>query len=238
MRDLRKVREQSQVRLTYSQIFALGALTAVGFVLSTLLGYYLGWSAAKVDLAGTEIPEGELIRPDVENGSISKMLALAAEEQAKNDGVLTLHYDELLIGANAKQPDDDGGNEPAEVDDGVVLRGDVTVGSDSEVKEDLVAEAPAKKAAPKKAEAEPKSAKVTKQYTLQVSSFQSDEQAQSLVMTLKERGFQAYKVQAEVNGRIWHRVRVGQYDDKEMARMEVEKLILARPDLRPMVTSP
>lgn len=69
-------------------------------------------------------------------------------------------------------------------------------------------------------------------YTIQIASFLEREQAQNLVRWLRERGYPAFMITAEIEGRgTWHRVRVGRFPSKEEAntyQKQLEKKIHLR----------
>jgi cell division septation protein DedD len=72
----------------------------------------------------------------------------------------------------------------------------------------------AKAPAPKKAAAAPDpSAPIAQKYTLQMKAFGKQEEAESFAAKLKENGHDARVESHEVKGRLWHRVRVGTYDN-------------------------
>jgi cell division septation protein DedD len=72
----------------------------------------------------------------------------------------------------------------------------------------------AKAPAPKKAAAAPDpSAPISQKYTLQMKAFGKQEEAESFAAKLKENGHDARVESHEVKGRLWHRVRVGTYDN-------------------------
>lgn len=50
-------------------------------------------------------------------------------------------------------------------------------------------------------------------YTVQVAAYPSTEEADKMVATLGARGYKGRAVEAEVNGRKWYRVHVGQFDN-------------------------
>jgi general secretion pathway protein D len=53
-------------------------------------------------------------------------------------------------------------------------------------------------------------ARPSRLWAVQVAAFSRDHDAESLAMKLKDKGYEAYVIAAEVNSKIWHRVRVGQ----------------------------
>jgi len=61
--------------------------------------------------------------------------------------------------------------------------------------------------------------------TIQVAAFRRAEKAQELVMGLRRKGYDAYKVTADLPDKgTYHRVRVGHYADAEEARLAASKL--------------
>jgi cell division septation protein DedD len=59
-------------------------------------------------------------------------------------------------------------------------------------------------------------------WTVQVAAFAELKDAEKLAGQLRSEGHDAYAVTAEVEGRIWHRVRVGQLKNLKEA-MELRK---------------
>lgn len=244
MRDLRKVREESQLRLTYSQFFALLGLMAVSLLLSGLLGYYFGRGATAAEQAALASVDAPLIPEDVETESVATLLALARERRRDDEERLTLDYDELLPKSDQGVPQ--ALRKPAAAAPPAIepppprevapqeLVSDETGEEGGQAEAEPVAaaaEAPEPERQPDAA-----AAASTGRFTIQVSSFLEPDQADGLVSELKRKGFEAHRVSAEVNGRVWHRVRVGAFDSREEAAAEQERLSLIRSDLRPMVT--
>ncbi len=65
-------------------------------------------------------------------------------------------------------------------------------------------------------------------FTIQVGAFQKKEEAEQLAFRLKEHGYDAYVVVANIpNKGVWHRVRVGHYNDRAFATQAGEKLAAA-----------
>lgn len=62
-------------------------------------------------------------------------------------------------------------------------------------------------------------------FTVQVSSQAAEAEADKTVEKLKAKGFSAFIVPAEVNGKKWFRVSVGQFDDRNTALKYREKLL-------------
>lgn len=57
------------------------------------------------------------------------------------------------------------------------------------------------------------SPRIGSQYTIQVGSFPSTEEAEKVSESLKARGYKASQVKAQVNGKSWYRVQVGLFDN-------------------------
>jgi cell division septation protein DedD len=74
------------------------------------------------------------------------------------------------------------------------------------------------------------------EYTVQVSSFRSLDQASDLKGRLSKRGYSAYVQSVDLSDKgTWHRVRVGNYRDKDGAE-RVASDIRSRESLPAMVT--
>ena len=62
-------------------------------------------------------------------------------------------------------------------------------------------------------------AKSGTKFTIQVSAFQDRHQADRLVSSLKQKGYQAFIAKAEIPGKgTWYRVRIGQYASRDAAQ--------------------
>lgn len=72
-------------------------------------------------------------------------------------------------------------------------------------------------------------------YAVQVSSYPESAIADRLVRQLTAQGFSAYRVEAEVSGQKWYRVRIGRYDNAAAAERELQRLKAARSELKPMI---
>ena len=62
-------------------------------------------------------------------------------------------------------------------------------------------------------------------YTVQISSHQSDEEAQTQAKELQSKGYSAFVVPAVVKGKKWFRVSIGLYESKDEAKVSREKLL-------------
>jgi len=65
------------------------------------------------------------------------------------------------------------------------------------------------------------------QFTVQVSAFQTSEEAEAYKSSLARKGYRPYVIPAEIPGKgTWYRVRVGRYDDKNAATEAKAQLAL------------
>lgn len=62
-------------------------------------------------------------------------------------------------------------------------------------------------------------------YTVQIGSFPSAAEAEKIVSSLQARGYKATQVEANVNGKTWHRVQVGLFTNLEDAQSYKKELI-------------
>ncbi len=80
----------------------------------------------------------------------------------------------------------------------------------------------------KKEAVQPSSSSVRIKYTLQLASYQEKELADADVKKLKQRGYAAFIVSADVPGKgTWHRVRIGSFSNKAAAE-KLQKEIKAK----------
>ena len=64
-------------------------------------------------------------------------------------------------------------------------------------------------------------------FTVQVSAFQTEEEAEAYKASLNRKGYHPYVVAAEIPGKgMWYRVRVGRFDDKVSANEAKAQLAL------------
>ena len=65
-------------------------------------------------------------------------------------------------------------------------------------------------------------------FTIQVSAFQTQEEAEAYKKSLNRKGYHPYVVAAEIPGKgIWYRVRVGRFENKDAAAEAKAELALA-----------
>lgn len=266
MRDGHKMREQTLIRLTPLQFYGILGGAVLLVITSGLLGYQQGRTSAG-DPEVLMVTPGPLIPAGVEDESVARLLARAAERQAAEDGKVDLDYHEMLPAASegALSPGKDGAAElpqvaptPTPVPVRLEARAEVAPanGGDEAPQEkgttnpsgEMTQSPPGGAAPPATDPPGRTSADLTRparasgettgtrSYTVQVASYQTEEQASTLQAELQKSGFEVYLVKAEVNGRTWHRVRVGTYTARPDADTEVEKIKKVKPELSPMIT--
>ncbi|HTL33422.1 MAG TPA: SPOR domain-containing protein [Kofleriaceae bacterium] len=94
---------------------------------------------------------------------------------------------------------------------------------DEPKKDELKKDEPKKEEKPEQAKAEPKK---EPKFTLQLSSFQDKNEAQTYLDSVKASGYQAYVTEGDVDGKQFFRVRMGSYKSLEAAneaKSEFEK---------------
>ena len=87
----------------------------------------------------------------------------------------------------------------------------------------------------------------TAMWSVQVNAFAREENARSLVKTIKNKGYDAFVISPKIDGRTWYRVRVGQFasqkEAKQLLRTLIEKekypkAIIARSDMYSRIAVP
>jgi hypothetical protein len=69
------------------------------------------------------------------------------------------------------------------------------------------------------------SAKLSKQWSVQISAAPAKDVAETLVQQLKAKGYDGYMVQAEVKGQTYYRVRVGHFTARDQAESVRQSLV-------------
>ena len=70
-----------------------------------------------------------------------------------------------------------------------------------------------------------KERKAAKQWAVQVASLARRNDAEAIASGLRQGGYEAYVLTAEVEGKTWHRVRVGKFSDLRAAQHLQDSLI-------------
>jgi cell division septation protein DedD len=61
-------------------------------------------------------------------------------------------------------------------------------------------------------------------FAIQVASLKDLDQARILMNKFKEKGYPAFFQSSNLNGQIWHRIRIGPYPDRELAVKDQNRL--------------
>ncbi len=198
MAENRREKNSGFYRFSRGQLVIL----AVGFTLTSVVVFFLGI------LIGQRIEEHKLVQkeeplvkiplPSLSQGSGQRERASAKEE--------VTFYDTLAkapAGAPVEQP-----KETKPVKEKVET-----------VKEKQAPPAGTVKAQDQAGKAVPQGL-----WAIQVNAFPVERDAQSLTQKLKKKGYDAYVISADIQGRTWYRVRVGNFATRQEARALQEVL--------------
>ncbi len=86
------------------------------------------------------------------------------------------------------------------------------------------------------AEVELPSASGRRGYTVQLAAYESAKEASELIKSLKGQGYDAFHQRAEIGDKTWYRVRVGLHSSREAAEAEAKR-IKKSSSFKPYVTS-
>lgn len=207
MNDTLRPRSDRQIWITRGHLGALAVTTASLALLTFLVGVQVGRRTAP-EVATTDISTGLL--PDAESQASLELLLREVElAQGSIDPTgqsqVALDFPELLGEEGTKTPD-------------AVAPMTATVSI-----------APAAGDPPRPPESRPP----VDGWSVQIASYPTREEADSHLAVLQEQGLEAYRVAALVDGRTWHRVRIGGFDSRARAEKARASLAerLATPDL-------
>lgn len=65
-------------------------------------------------------------------------------------------------------------------------------------------------------------------YTVQVASYATEAEAKGHATRLNDKGFSAFYIPAEVNGKMWYRVSIGRFDDQKTATAHRKEILDAQ----------
>lgn len=267
MRDLDRIQEVSEYRVTGPQLTSLAISAVVLLVAVFGIGFQLGRLQTPVDVA--------LLEPVGANEDPESLLAeLLAEKEGRTlastapERPLAATDDTAPEAPDPAEsvPDEPAVVEPIEPEEPVELEEPAEPEDPTEAPE-LVAtdvqpayvreviersepetpqpqaeeppeELPVAEATPEPVAAAPAlpRAPAGRGYTVQVGAYETVAEAQDIIRALQARGAEPFHVEANVNGRTWHRVRVGLYPSRAAAESAAAGLQDATPDA-PFVTS-
>jgi cell division septation protein DedD len=229
MPENRKGSEIGLYFLNRSQLVLLAAGFTATCVIAFLLGIVIGQGVEERKLKKQEEP---LVKVPIQPAS-----AKSGQAPAAKDDQLTF-YDTLSKGAAApaaKQPAPER-NASVDVKPVVEVKPENKEKTEAKQKSAKTAEpAPAvkekEKPAPEKVETASKTTEddqaksdAPRDWTVQVNAFPDERSAQRLAERLKQKGYDAYVVTANIKGRDWYRVRIGHFPARAQAKEYLEQL--------------
>jgi cell division septation protein DedD len=234
MPDNRKGSEIGLYFLNRSQLVLITAGFAATCVVAFFLGIVIGQGVEERKLMKQEEP---LIKVPIQPPSAS---AKPGQAPAAKDDQLTF-YDTLSKGASAPPPaklpaaeksanadakpvveikpekKESADAKPAKETKNTKTAGDAAPAQKKEVKEKT-------ETASKAAEDDTAKSDAPRDWTVQVNAFPDERSAQRLVERLKQKGYAAYIVTANLKGRDWYRVRIGHFPARAQAKEYLEQL--------------
>ncbi len=210
MREMHKWKDKVELSLDNRQIFFLFfGLSVVGcfvFALGVMVGRRVAFDPAG-EVAALSADSLALLEGEGEAEPDPGFSFKEGLEKSEIDSVPPTRDPNVLP---AQPSDDEAEPEAAEP----VLASAKEPDAKKKVEAPKAAPAPAvaKKPAAKPTSAAPAAA-ASQKYTLQMKAFGKQEEAESFAAKLKANGHDARVESHEVKGRLWHRVRVGTYDN-------------------------
>ncbi|MEZ0315077.1 MAG: SPOR domain-containing protein [Myxococcota bacterium] len=218
MRDVRKI--QTHLGSARSQIvwLTLGGLVALGMTFA--LGVMVGRRAEKLSAAQHEQPSDPLKQIDAEHKLHDELTYYARLTQNHGERP-TVAAAEPLPNKKTRAPDTTkiatDAVEPARV-----------AAPAAPAPAPVPAPAPALEPASDTATGLAKGPAKSGEYTIQVSSFQTAEEATAYASSLKRKGYSPYVVAMQIAGKgTWHRVRLGVFPSSEAATLAKQQLVAA-----------
>lgn len=197
MRDSRRIQERAEVRLDRTQVIwlSLGSVVALGLVFA--LGVVVGRRAEKLEPPAAPVAD-PLAQLEAQNKLHDELTfyskLTAAPTPAAPSSEATARAAPVVKPAREEEPTPTAAL-PAPAP------GTTATNADDPVSRALAA-GPARAG----------------QYTVQVSSFQTEEEASAYAAALRRKGYAPYVVSAHITGKgTWHRVRLGAFTDEEQA---------------------
>jgi cell division septation protein DedD len=260
VRDLDRIREVREYRISGPQVmtFLVSGLLLIGSVF--VLGYQFGRLRAPSD-AALLAPLGSAEQRDP-GAVLAEMMARRTSEAALSAGtpaltavedhltasddtaespglvasdVAALPVDAEITSAEAAtaplpEPPDEPESEVVPEPEVVVEHVSVAVVPEPEPTPEAVPELPSVEARVLPA------APSGRGYTVQVGAYETQEEAAATIRALQAQGLPVFHVSALVNGKTWHRVRVGMHATRALADASAEQLAEAT-EYTPYVTS-
>ncbi len=216
MRDVRKI--QTHLGSARSQIvwLTLGGMVALGMTFA--LGVMVGRRAEKLSAAQHEAPTDPLKQIDAEHKLHDELTYYARLTQTHGERPTVAEASPLPT-KKTRAPDTTklatDAVEPPRVPAPAVTAPVVTPEPAPEPVSDIaaaLAKGPAKSG----------------EYTIQVSSFQTADEATAYAASLKRKGYSPYVVATQIAGKgTWHRVRLGVFQSSDAATLAKQQLVAA-----------
>jgi len=234
MPENRKGSEIGLYFLSRSQLVLLATGFTVTCVIAFLLGIMIGQGVEERKLKKQEEP---LVKVPIQPSGSAK----SGQAPAGKDDQLTF-YDTLGKGAAApaaKQPAPEKtvnadvkpvsevkpeNKEKTEAKQGKETKPAKTAESAPAVKEKEKPASEKVETASKTTEDDKAKSDAPRDWTVQVNAFPDERSAQRLVERLKQKGYDAYAVTANIKGRDWYRVRIGHFPARAQAKEYLEQL--------------
>lgn len=208
MRDGKRIQEQPGLGMARSQIVwvTLGGIVAIGITFA--LGVQVGRRAEKLAAAQHEAPMDPLKRIDEERKLHDELTFYARLTQPKNE-----HADAVPLPTKKSRAPD-----TTKIATDAVEEAPVAVPVPTPAPAPAPVAVIADTATADVAKALGKGPAKTGEYTIQVSSFQTSEEANAYASSLKRKGYTPYVVSTQITGKgTWHRVRLGAFETSEAA---------------------
>lgn len=211
MRDARKIKERNEANGS-SRIGIVAVLGVATALVSYNVGLQVGLSRGDTE--------------ETEKGETSQPLAAIDTAQKKHDAMQ--FYTRLTQQEKAVKPAQQEQLQHDAIEAEPVIEKPAEV-TKVETARDAVARmvvTPAKPEPQATPEPEPQTV-ASGEFTVQVSAFQTSEEAEAYKSSLTRKGYNPYVIPAEIAGKgIWYRVRVGRYETKTRANEAKAQLAL------------
>lgn len=197
--------------------FSLGQLVilGVGFTVASVIIFFLGM------IVGRGIEERKIVKEEEPLVKIPVKPSSAGSAPGSQPKEELTFYDTLTKSPKSRSSDAEREKEPRRAEKAETK---VPVKEATEKTSEKTAE---KSAPPNESAKESQAAKGPEAdtgWTVQVNAFPDERSARIWVDRLKNKGYNAYMVEAEIKGRIWYRVRVGNYATREEAEKAEDTL--------------
>ena len=213
------------------QLVLLGSAFTLASIVIFLLGIFVG---KRIEERKVAKPEEPLIRIPVKPSGQDTSGASAGQSKEE-----ITFYDTLAKSARAEPPPEDKSNEVKQPEKGAqpdakgpskTKETSRPARSKAETKPAEKAKAAAQKPNPVPLAQAVEGAESGQAWYVQVNALPDENSAKVWVDRLRDKGYKAYLTEARVKGKVWYRVRVGQYSSREEAE-KVENILKTKENL-------